>query len=241
MNFNRLIHDKEKVLACLKETPDDRLVTTKPLKIYIPARFAERGLAQIGVETYIVGIACLVVDDLYYGVTTTNAMWRIEPTSMLKVKIGDESYFEFFFREGSTVLSTLHLVKTDTLVYRIFDELITKAKVPRYLGYAELGKILDSAQKHAGTGVGNNHEITELIVSLIARDPKDRHKYYRSTIKSLRDLETRPPVFIPMRSVQYIASNTMTKIAGSYTKDAIVSSLTELSTRVESVENLLRL
>lgn len=241
MNFKRLVHDAPKVLACLKEMPDDRLITTKPLKIYIPARFSERGLAQIGVETYIVGIACLVVDDLYYGVTTVNAMWRIEPTSMLKVKVGDEEYYEFFFRAGSTVLSTLNLVKTDTLVYRIFDELITKAKVPRYLGYRELGKILDSAAKHAGTSVGDNHEVTELIVSLIARDPKDRSKYYRSTIKSLHDLVARPPVYIPMRSVQYIASNTTNRIAGSYFKDAVVSSLVQTSERVEAIENLLRL
>jgi hypothetical protein len=212
----------------------------KPLKLYIPARFAERQLASVGIETHIMGITAIVVEDTYYGVLLVNAMMKIDPTSTLKVMVGDDEYFEFFFEAGSTVVVSTQLVKINTLVFRIYDELIAKGRVPWYLGYNEMGKLFNTAKEFAGANIGQNHEVTELIVSMIARDPEDRTQYYRQTIKKEEDLKKRPPVFIPLRSVQYSATNTVNKLAGSYWQNALVSALVSPATRTERIENLLR-
>lgn len=240
MDPTKLVRDAEKVHAYLKELEDERLITVKGCKIYIPTRFADRGMAQIGIETYIVGIYAITVDDKYYGVSLVNAMMRIEPTSTMKVIINEEEYYEFYFEPGSTVVSKVQLVKTDTLVYRIYDEIIAKGHVPWYLGYTELGKLFDTARYHAGANIGSNHEVTELIVSMIARDAKDRHKYYRQTIKNMTDLRFNPPAFVPLRSVTYAATNTTSKLGGSYFHEGMVSSLVSPSDRVERIESLLR-
>ncbi len=240
MDPRKLIKDAARVHAVLQELPDGRLVAKKPCKIYIPARFSERNLASIGIETNIVGIYAMVVEDTYYAVSMVNAMIRIEPTSTIKILIDEEEYYEFSFDAGSTVMATVNLVKTDTLVYRIYDEIISKGHVPWYLDYKVIGKIFDTAKYHAGANIGTNHEVTELIISMIARDAKDRHRYYRQTVKSLADIDKNPPAFIPLRSVIYAATNTTNKLAGSYFNQGMVSALVSPADRVERIEELLR-
>jgi hypothetical protein len=240
MDPKKLIRDPVKVHSYLKELPDGRLVTTKGVKIYIPSRFAERGLASVGIETYIVGIYAIVVDDLYYGVSMVNAMMRIEPSATMTIVIDDEEFFEFVFDPGSTVVSSLELVKQDTLTYMIYDEIIAKGHVPWYLEYTDLGNLFNTANKHAGANIGSNHEVTELIVSIIARDSSNRHLYYRNTVKSNEDIKKKPPAFIALRSVTYAASNTLNKIAGSYMHEGLVSALVTPTERVEKIESLLR-
>lgn len=240
MDIRKLVRDAPKVHAALKELPDESLVTTKGCKIYVPARFAERGLASIGIETHIVGIYAIVVEDKYYGVSMVNAMVRINPTAITTVKVGEDEYYEFYFEPGSKVIPSVQLVKTDTLVFKIYDEIIAKGRVPWYLEYFDLAKIFDSAKYHAGANVGENREVTELIISMIGRDPKDRTKYYRQSIKSMDDVKKNPPAFIPLRSVQYNATNTTTKLMGSYFSDGLVSALVNPSEREERIEELLR-
>lgn len=240
MNPKLLKRDPAKVQSYLKELPDGRLVTTKGCKIIIPSRFAERGLAFIGIETQIVGIYAMIVDDAYYGVSLVNAMIRIEPTSTMKIVIDEEEHCEFYFEPGATVIPDTQLVKIDTLVYKIYDEIIAKGRVPWYLGYTELGKLFDTAKYHAGANIGTNHEVTELIVSMISRDAKDRTKYYRQTVKTMDEVTKHPPAFIPLRSVTYAATNTTNKLAGSYFKEGVVSALVSPADRVERIEEILR-
>jgi hypothetical protein len=240
MDPSKLIHDPAKVQSYIRETPDGKLIAAKPIKLYIPTRFAERNLASVGIETHTVGIAGLVVEDTYYALFLVNATMRIEPTSLMKIMVGDDEYYEFFFEAGSTLVSTTKLVKIDTLVFRIYDEIIAKGRVPWYLGYDELGKLFDTAKPFAGANIGQNQEVTELIVSMIARDADDRTKYYRQTVKSRDDLKKRPPAFIPLRSVQYSATNTVNKLAGSYWSDALTSALVSPADRSERIEKLLR-
>jgi hypothetical protein len=239
MDFSKLIRDPAKIHSCLRELPDERLVAVKPVKIYIPTRFAERNLAAIGIETNIVGIFAMVAEDTYYAVSLVNAMVRIDPTSTVKVMVDDTEYYEFLFVAGSTVLPSVQLVKNDTLVYRIYDEIISKGRIPHYLNYMDLSRIFDTAKFHAGANIGTSQEVTELIISLIARDAKERHTYYREVCTSNEYLEGTAPAFIPLRSVTYSATNTTNKMAGSYYHEGVVSALVSPSTRQEKIEKLL--
>lgn len=240
MEIKSLIRNAKKVQECLQELPDGRLVALKPLKIVVPTRFEDRGLAELGLDSYICGIYCMVVEDKYYAVSLVNAMIRIEPFSTLTIKINGEEHYEFSFRAGDTVFSSVTLVKTDTLVYRIYDEFISKGNIPWYLTYEDLGKLFDTAKKFADANVGENPEVTELIISLIARDATDRTKYYRTTIEDLNYLKSNPPAFIPLKSVIYAATNTTNKLAGSYFNEGVISALVTPSTREERLESLLR-
>ena len=232
-----LIRDAQRVHECLQELPDGRVVTSKRVKIHIPARFAERDLAYVGVENFILGIYAIIVEDKFYGVSLVNAMIPIDPSETNRIKIFGVEYFEFVFEPGSTVFKTLELVKTDTLTYKIYDEILSGGRIPWYVGYEELGKLFDTAQYHAGANIGGNQEVTQLIASIVARDPKDRTKYYRTAVQSLGDLRTVHPVYVPLMSVEYSATN---KLGGSYFGTGVVSALNDPSDRTERIEDILR-
>jgi hypothetical protein len=239
MDIKQLERNAAKVHACLQETPDGRLIALEECKIYVPSRFEERGLMEHGVETYIVGIYAIVVEDKYLAVSMVNAMMRIKPSSAMKVKIRGTECYEFTFDAGSTIIASLNLVKNDVLVYKIYNEILSNGEIPWYLNYSDLGKLFDTAKLHAGANVGQNSEVTELIISLIARTPEDKVKYYRTIAQDEDIIQNKPATYVALKNVQYSATNTTDKLAGSYFGDALTSALINPSSKRERLESLL--
>lgn len=239
MDWRQWTRDASKVHKALEETPDAQVVAKKDVYLYIPERFIEKQLAEISAETYILGIFAIRVGETF-GVSTVNAMMRITPTTISTVKFDDESYLEFYFAPGSVVIADTSLIKQDTLVYKIFDEIIAKGNVPWYLNYEDLAKLFNTADEYAGFKAGSNHSILEMFAAAIARDPDDRNKYYRHTVASTDELQSRPPVLIPLRSIVYGPTNTPAKLMGSYFSDGLTSALVSPSTKTERIEDLLR-
>jgi hypothetical protein len=240
MDIKSLIRDKDYVLSSIQKLDDFSLIAKRPVKIYIPASFADRGLAEISVDTYIVGIYAMVVEDKYLSTSMVNAMMKIKPRSTMKVKFHGEEYYEFGFDTGDIITPTTKLVKKDTLVYNIYNEFISKGRIPWYITYDILGELFSTAKKHANANVGENPELTELIISIIARDRRDRTKYYRTSIQQRSDLKNYTPAYIPLKSVQYAATNTTAKLAGSYFGQGVGSALLSPAERSERIETLLR-
>lgn len=240
MDWTHYQRDAKRAHAVLVEQPDGSVLTTKGCKIYIPERFAEKELAVIAAETYICGIFAIVVEDKYYGVSTANAMMRIKPSLISTVKFGEDTYLEFTFDPGAVVFATLDLIKNDTLVYRIFDEIIAKGRVPWYLSYDDLAKLFETSAYHAGVNLQGSHAILEMIAAAVARNPKDRTKYYRHGVVNQSDKYDHPPVLIPLRSITLGTTNTTSKLLGSYWDQGLNSALTNPSTKTENIEDLLR-
>lgn len=237
--MSRMVRDAEKVLSVLKELPNDQLFTTQACRIQVPTRFNDRGLAHIGIENYIFGIFPIILDDGTYAVCNIDAMVKISPYKVLVVNIKDVPYHEFHFEANSVVIANLNLVKRDTLIYNLLEEFFFNGNIPWYLGYEDVGKVFDTASEHAGINVNSNFEVLELLTSMIARYKIDRTKYYRTSIDNGDDMVKNPPVFVPMKSVFYSATNTLNKLAGSYFNDGIVSALVQPTHEVERIEQLI--
>ena len=231
------VRNFQAVKSTLIEQSDGSVITKTGCKIYIPEHFKDRFLAEIGTYTKIIGLFAIVINDSQYSVCNVNSMVEIKPSSVNKTKFNKENYIEFVFDPGSVVVATLDLVQQDVLLYRIYDELFSKGNVPWYINYEDLGNIFDTAQEFAGSHIGKNPEVTQLLVSLISRDPDNREKYYRTFVNNFSD---RPPAFIPLKSVSYAATNTTNKLAGSYFNVGVVSALVSPSDRVERIEEILR-
>lgn len=238
MDLAKLKRDPAAVLESFTEINDRTLVTKTGCKIYVPARFTEHDLAVLGAETYIVGILTIVVGQTY-GSMMVNAMIRIDPSETNRVQVDGDEYLEFVFHPGSVVIPNLYLAKTDTLVYKIYDELIAKAKVPVYLTYFDLAKLFDTARKHAGANVGYYKEVTELLISLSARNFKDKKQYYRQVLETMHDFITNPPYFASLKDVTLSATNTTNKLGGGYFRNGTISAINSPSERTERLESFL--
>jgi hypothetical protein len=240
MNIKELVRNSEYVRAHLHETEDDKLIALKDCAIYLPVRFSECGLASVGVETNIVGIYLLVMEGKYSTISLVNTTLRITPQGTNRVVINGDEYYEFVFPAGSVVIPNMNVVQNNKIPYRIYSEFFAKGRIPFYLNYEDLAKIFDTAKKFGGVNIGSEREVTELLVSIISRDSKNRANYYRQTVETVDDVNNKKPAFIPLKSVAYSATNTTNKLAGSYMQDGIVSALVSPSERAERIEKLLR-
>jgi len=232
--------DASKVKAALVRQPDGSVLTTRPVKIYVPERYVEKGLGEIGSETFIVGIYAMVVDDKYYAVSKINAMMRIKPTTISTVKFDGTSYLEFYFEPGSVVIATTSLIKSDTLVYNIFNYFISNGAVPWFLSYEDVGTLFESADHHAGVSLTKSHSILEMFAAAIARDPDQRTRYIRHTLDDSDNKIVPEVAFIALRNISLGATNTTARLQGSYWADGLTSALANPSTKLERVEQLLR-
>lgn len=232
--------DASKVKAALVRQPDGSVLATRPIKIYVPERYTEKGLAEVESETFIVGIYAMVVDDKFYAVSKINAMMRIKPTTISTVKFDGTSYLEFNFEAGSVVIATTSLIKSDTLVYNIFNYFISNGAVPWFLSYEDMATLFESAEHHAGVRLTKSHSILEMFAAAIARDQEQRTKYYRHTLDDTSEKPIEPVAYIALRNISLGATNTTARLQGSFWSDGLTSALANPSNKLERVEQLLR-
>lgn len=239
MDIKGLKRDSKKVLEDWVTQRDNRIITKGGCKLYIPVRFTEHGLAFVGAETQCLGL-CAIVIEKNYAVLSINGMISIDPSSTRIIDIGEDKYYEFEFDKGSTVITNTNIIRQDTLLYSIYNEVVAKGRIPWYLSYEDVGKIFTTAKYHGGVTLAANNAIFEMIVATMSRQQKDRTKYYRHGVDNLEHQIVNPPAFIPFRSPIYGATNTTAKMIGAYFDDSITSALTSPSEKVEGVEALLR-
>jgi len=240
MDISHLIRDPVKVKEALKEI-NNSLIAIHPCKIYIPEHYIGAELGNIAEETYILATYGIVVEDKYYGVSRACALMQIEPSGSNTVEIQGLKYLEFSFNKGDAVIKNLNLVKTGTLVYRVYVDIISKGKVPWYFNQEDLGFIFDTAKEHANADLHTDSALLELIASSMARQKSNKTKFFRhdNQLKSVAKL-THKPSFIPLMSVSLQVVNTTSKLLGNYHSEAITSALVNPSTESSSLEELLR-
>ena len=237
--MSRYLRNSVAVKNQLVET-DNQILTKGICKIQIPTRFADVGLAQVGVSTFIYGLFPIILETGEYTICNVNALMEISPFKTTIVNISEVSYYEFTFEEGSVVIKSTDLVRRDTLMYNVIDEIIFKGKVPWYVEYEDLGKLFDTAKKFGNSNVGQNLEVIEFIASMVTRPKQDRVKYLRSTISSYEDTVLDKIDFVPLKSVFYSVNSTLNKLSGSYFSDGVISALVNKTSNVDKIESIIR-
>lgn len=240
MTTHRYKRDPEKVRQACAVGADGSVTALKPTKIMIPERFVENGLAVIGAQNQIAGVFAHIVDDTYYAVFLGVAMVTVEPTAISTVKYDDDSYLELAFDPGSRVIVSQEVVMDKMLSYRLYDEMISKGRMPWYMGYDDRVRLLYTADALSGMPLLSNHAMLELNAAAISRDPANVNTYYRHAVKSYADMEAHPPSTIPLMSVSHGTTNTVSRLMGSYFEQGLDSALANPSTKVENIERLLR-
>ena len=240
MKSSEYTHDREKVLNSLYKTPDNKLVTKTGCKIQIPSSYLERGLAKMSTPPMILGIHAIIVDDVSYATMTLPNFIVVTPASIEKTLVDGDEYTVFIFPPGSVVYPDMTVVKSTIAVSKIFSELVSSARVPWYIGYEVHPKILGNFPRYTGLKAGGERRTNELLTSIIARDKNDKTVYFRSTLEPPSSKFKRKPTWVSLRSVEYSATNTMSKLGGSYFTIGITSALINPAQRVEGMEHIIR-
>lgn len=218
----------------------EALIALEPLRIHIPERFTERGLAVIEDVTYILGFMAILTEDDYYASSTITAMIRTEPDRIGRCVVDDVGYIELHYEKGSALIANTNLVIIDNLIHRIETEMYGKAKIPWYYDYEDLPRMFAETQKYNGVNPAPDQAAWEYLCAHICRDPDDTTRYYRQRVHAKGDYLKRPPVTVPLKNVSLGATNVTARLAGSYFDDGLTVSLTNPSERAERIETLLR-
>lgn len=238
MDVSKLKRDAS-VKSQIIQVLDNALIAKKPLQIHIPFRYQAAKLASVGKEFYTVGIFAIVYEGVYM-VSNVTSLIQLTPDSIYSEKINNEEYYVLHFEAGSVIAPRLDLVVDDDIAYKVYDELIGKAKIPWFCNYEDVSKCMADVHYYSKLKLSSSNAVFELLVASIARDRNDTQKYYRETIDKIEEQETNPPVILPFRSVIVGTTNTMGKLIGSYFDEGLVSALT-YEGGPAGVENLLRL
>lgn len=228
------------VLSQLFENKVGQVLTKVPCKIQVPVRFSERGLGQVGIDTFTYGLFPIILETGDYAVMNVCALVELDPYKVLTTTIDEVEYHEFYFEANQIVIKAGDLVRRDDMMYSVFDELVFKGKIPWYVEYEDMGKLFDTAKEYANSDVGQNLEVIEFIASMVARSKDDRSKYIREVINTKADASLDKLDYVPLASVFYSVKSTVNKIAGNYFNDGVVSALVNPTDRVEKIEKILR-
>lgn len=232
--IDKLTRDKNKVFDRLNLVKGKALLTKDDeAYIIIPSRYREVNMAQYGSDNKIYGIYALVVGN-YYTVSNINGMVSVDPYKITQIKYDDVSYDVLIFQPESTIIKTLKIVKQEALIYNVFDNFLIKGKIPFYIEYQDILKLFDTAKEHAGSRIGENIRIIELITSILARNPTNPNEYYRTINKG-------KPFYVGFNSVQSGTMTSMNKILGAYSGEGVISSIVSPTEgKTQDIERFLR-
>ena len=239
MKSSDFIHDKQAVNKTFETLSDGSVITKNGCRIFIPKRFVEKGVAEIGSENYSLGLFPIVNDDNKFTIVNAISFIYLKPNAFDTVVIDNEDYIQFTFNKNNVVIKTLSLVQKDTLVYNVFNEMISGGRIPWYFDYIDSAKLLDTASTIAGTSIGKNPELIEILIAIISRQKNNKMQFYRHSLTTKEGLKNKPAI-VPLKSVTYSATNTTNKLAGAYFDEGVTSALINPTTKPDSIGTILR-
>ena len=232
----------DKVKSAIVET-NGQVIINSPATIHIPTRFSANAvqLCQIGETVFSYALFPVILTETKeYSILNVTSIVEMIPSKVSKITIDTVEYHELIFDAGDVLIKTTDVVRRDSIIFNILDELIFNGKIPWYIDYEDLSKIFDTAETFAKSRVGQNLEVVELLASMVSRSKKDRNKYIREVGQSYDDFKASNIDYTPMESVLYSVKSVLNKVSGSYFTHGINSALINKSTKVDKIEQILR-
>lgn len=236
--MNKLIRNAQVIHAVLDNQPKKPVIAKKALTIQFPKRFQEINLAQLGTSTFVYGLFAMIHGS-QYALMNVNAFVELGPAQIDITTIDETEYYNFHYQPGDVVIKTKDLVCRSNLIFESLAEFYFKGKIPWYVGYEDMGKLYDTAEKHSRTSAKILPSVVEYMAAYVARDRNDRTKFVREVSTDKKKINERL-TWVPMSSVYWSAPGTVNKLAGAYFADGVVSALVNPSERVEKIERILR-
>lgn len=215
------------------------VIAAKDCTIFVPVRYESKQMMFIGEEVLCVGVYGLACEGKVCC-DVTLAKLPMRPSGITIEKIDDDDFYALSFKKGDVLISNTDLVKEDTLVYRVFDDIQSKGNVPWYMSPTGLAKLFITAKEHGNISLASTNASFEMIAATMTRVMNDLTKYFRHFITSLEDTKNVQYEFIPLTSVAYGTTNTITRLLGNYRDEGVAAALVYPTTTLEPVEEMLR-
>jgi len=240
MDVSKFKRNPQVIHSKLSLVGQKTLIAKDDLSILVPQRFAAKGLLKLGTTVEFICMYCIFDKQGNYAISNTPGFLASQPDRTYVEMIDEVGFYRFEYLKGSTIFPALTISKDDTLVFKIFDEYLQRGNIPWYYNYDDALRLLDNVQLYTGMSIGNRPEVGQFMISLLSRNAKDRKQYFRHAITSFDTVRDQKPAYVPMKSVNYSANNTMSKLTGSYFNDGVIGALISPSEKADRIEEILR-
>lgn len=211
---------------------NDKVYTKDKAIIEIPKWYQDKNFLEISDKTYMYGIFALIIDNKY-SVSTIPTLISTIPIDITEVIKNDVEYINFLYGRDDPIVDNIKIVKHDILSYYLFENFYLQSKIPWFVEYEDLIKLMDNVKEYANSNLGSNYIASELVTSYIARLKEDKSLFYRQNIK-------KEYTFIDLMDVYYAVNTTLNKLSGGYFNEALVSAIVQKEKEPSRLENLVR-
>jgi hypothetical protein len=229
--IEKLVKKPEYIKTLLVEK-DNMLYTKASIIIEFPKWYEEKKLLNNQNGTFLFGVFAIISKG-QYSVSLVPAFINTAPLLIKEVERSGEIYTQFLYGKDSCVISNLQLIKDKVIGYDVIENFFIRAYVPWFIGYEDLVRIIDNIKKYAGSDLGDSYISTELLVSFVARSYKDKKLFYRQNDKN-------GLAYINMLSPYYSTLNTVSKLAGGYFTENLISALVDKEKSTTMLEEIVR-
>lgn len=233
LDINTLKHDIKRIDQILVKK-GNTLYTKENINIIYPNRYINRKLVEIGSTVKLLAVFAIITNDDKYATVSAPIMMNFTPNNLSEVMINGVIYNTMEFEADSIIVPDTNSIKNTNFIYDMFDEFYIKGKVPWFMEYVTLSRLLVESSKYTGSGVGDNPLGYEIITAIIAKDSKNKKVQYRHTDMKLN------PAYTGLNSVYFSYDSTGAKLIGSYFKEGISSAVVNKEKKSTVVTDVLR-
>lgn len=212
---------------------DGKIYTKAKTVIEFPKWFQDKGLAELKEVSYVYGIMSIQIGESY-SVSVVPTLISTTPILVREVDKGGETYVQLVYGKDDCLFDNVTVVKEELLSYNFFEGFFMYAKIPWYVEYEDMLRILDNLPKYAKSKVGDSHLSNELLTSFIARSKTDKSVFYRQMgAKGSYD-------YVDLMSPYYSMLSTTAKISGGYFQQGLTSAIARKEKEPTKLEVLVR-
>lgn len=220
-SFKEVTLNRDVIFSKLIEKGNS-LVCTEDMQIIYPKRFDSRGFTQYTDSIRIMGIFALLDTVGNYAVHNLPNRMVVMPSVTDSAMIDDEEHVVMTFYKGHVLCSDTTMVKDASYLSDLYNELIVLGKIPKFFSYTDLLRTFKRTLEFNGSPVGRYNAPMELLLSLIARDMKDKSKPYRYVGGEGLPGEV---YYVGLSNIHYTVTQNINKIGGAYASQAIFSAI----------------
>lgn len=211
---------------------NNKLYCKEKTIIEFPKWYMDKELGTMQEVAQVYGIFAMIVGN-EYSVSVIPTLLQTSPIMISEIDRDGVTYLQFIYGKGDCILDDMRAVKYDTISYNFFETFYMYARVPWYVEYEDLVKIMDNLPGYAKSGVGENPIANELVSSFITRSAKDKNVYYRQDMKN-------GSVYVDLMSRFYSVKSGVGLLGGNYMTESIVSALVQPPKAATKLEVLVR-
>ena len=167
-------------------------------------------------------------------------MFKTVPLNVKEYKVGETEYIQLLYGKDTCIIENSEVVRKDVLSYNIFDEYMMAGRIPWFIEYEDVCTIMDNFVEFADSNAGKNLFANELIAAFVTRIKSDPSIYYRTAVTSKDRSQATKYMFNGIDDVFYSAPNTLSKMAGNYYRNGVVSALIQPEKSIGDVEKAVR-